>query len=166
MYVLAELVDSAGYWTQPLTSRASSELDGGPAHLHPLLYDAFDSPSYAVAYDSSWLTIRHEDALCQNSSFNLDCGHNSAMFKAGGQLQLYDYDLGIYMNASLDLVDNGTVLDSTLRSHTRSSSTSSTISASSVTRTYHLSSITVLSQPRTFFRLLTLLIDLSSSWKT
>ncbi|KAF8917429.1 glycoside hydrolase family 3 protein [Mucidula mucida] len=97
---------------------AYSELDEVPAHVHPLLYDALEEWGYdgfITADDTGMkmLYVRH-----QVSSSPADTIQQ--WFNAGGQLQYYDYDLGTYMNASLDLVANGTVPESTLRSHARS----------------------------------------------
>ncbi|KAK0216679.1 glycoside hydrolase superfamily [Armillaria nabsnona] len=40
-------------------------------------------------------------------------------FNAGGNLQFYDYDLPTYLNCTIDLIENGTVAEFTLRSHAR-----------------------------------------------
>ncbi|KAK0467422.1 glycoside hydrolase family 3 protein [Armillaria novae-zelandiae] len=96
---------------------AYHELDEIPAHVHPVLYDALDGwdfDGFIMADDTGMrmLNVRH---TVSNSSADTI----QQWFNAGGNLQFYDYDLPTYLNCTIDLIANGTVTESTLRSHAR-----------------------------------------------
>ncbi|PBK80691.1 glycoside hydrolase family 3 protein [Armillaria gallica] len=96
---------------------AYHELDEIPAHVHPLLYDALDEwdfDGFIMADDTGMrmLNVRHTVS-------NSPADTIQQWFNAGGNLQFYDYDLPTYLNCTIDLIANGTVAESTLRSHAR-----------------------------------------------
>ncbi|KAK0440864.1 glycoside hydrolase family 3 protein [Desarmillaria tabescens] len=96
---------------------AYHELDEVPAHVHPLLYDALDEwgfDGFIMADDTGMrmLNVRHTVS-------NSPADTIRQWFNAGGNLQFYDYDLPTYLNCTIDLIANGTVSESTLRSHAR-----------------------------------------------
>jgi beta-glucosidase-like glycosyl hydrolase len=96
---------------------AYHELDEIPAHVHPLLYDALEEWGYdgfVMADDTGMLMLQTRHGVSSSSADTI-----AQWFNAGGQLQFYDYDLELYRNASIDLVANGTVPASTIRSHAR-----------------------------------------------
>ncbi|KAK0205764.1 glycoside hydrolase family 3 protein [Desarmillaria ectypa] len=94
---------------------AYHELDEIPAHVHPLLYDALNEWGFdgtQTGFYLSMLNVRHTVS-------NSPADTIQQWFNAGGNLQYYDYDLPTYLNCTIDLIANGTVAESTLRSHAR-----------------------------------------------
>ncbi|KAK0479462.1 glycoside hydrolase family 3 protein [Armillaria luteobubalina] len=96
---------------------AYHELDEVPAHVHPALYDALDEwdfDGFTMADDTGMRMLNVRHAVSNSPADTIQ-----QWFNAGGNLQFYDYDLPTYLNCTIDLIANGTVAESTLRSHAR-----------------------------------------------
>ncbi|KAE8443991.1 hypothetical protein EG329_001120 [Mollisiaceae sp. DMI_Dod_QoI] len=96
---------------------AYSELDDIPSHVHPLLYKALEDwgfDGFVTADDTGMAMLqgRHKVAGSPASAIQ-------QWFSAGGMIQYYDYPLDLYLNATIDLIVNGSVALSTLQSHVR-----------------------------------------------
>ncbi|KAH8805249.1 glycoside hydrolase family 3 protein [Xylogone sp. PMI_703] len=96
---------------------AYSELDEIPCSVHPFLYEQLADWGY------NGFVTSDDGAIAE-----LITGHNVATspadalqqwFNAGGGVSYYDFPLDVFLNATIDLVNNGTVKKSTLQSHVR-----------------------------------------------
>ncbi|KAF2209109.1 glycoside hydrolase family 3 protein [Cercospora zeae-maydis SCOH1-5] len=92
---------------------AYSELDEVPCSVNPVLYSSLDEWGYdgfVIADDTgmSELQYVHEVSASQNDTIG-------QWFNAGGMVSFYDYHLDVYMNATLGLVQNGTLSLDTLK---------------------------------------------------
>ncbi|KAL7623738.1 hypothetical protein AAE478_005291 [Parahypoxylon ruwenzoriense] len=92
-----------------------NEFDDIPAHVHPVLYQALEDwefDGFVIADDTgmSELQIVHRVADSPADAIR-------QWFNAGGMVQFYDYSLETYLNATKDLIANGSVELSTLQSH-------------------------------------------------
>ncbi|KAG7439704.1 glycoside hydrolase family 3 protein [Guyanagaster necrorhizus] len=96
---------------------AYHELDEIPSHVHPLLYDALEEwgfDGFIMADDTGMIMLNIRHTVSNSPADTIQ-----QWFNAGGNLQFYDYDLPTYLNCTIDLIKNGTVAESTLRSHAR-----------------------------------------------
>lgn len=96
---------------------AYSEVDDVPSHVSPMLYDALDDWGY------EGFIIADDTGMSELEAFH-DVSDGPAdtiaqWFNAGGQISFYDYPLETYMNATKDLVANGTVALDTLKQKIR-----------------------------------------------
>ncbi|RDW61408.1 glycoside hydrolase family 3 protein [Coleophoma crateriformis] len=96
---------------------AYSELDGSPSHINPMLYEALEDwgfDGFVTADDTgiAMLQYRHATAASPGEAIK-------QWFNAGGMIQYYDYSVDTFLNATIDLVNNGSVAISTLQSHVR-----------------------------------------------
>ncbi|CZR62168.1 uncharacterized protein PAC_12065 [Phialocephala subalpina] len=96
---------------------AYSELDDIPSHVHPMLYKALEDwgfDGFVTADDTGMAMLegRHKVAGSPASAIQ-------QWFNAGGMIQYYDYPIDVFLNATVDLVTNGSVALSTLQSHVR-----------------------------------------------
>ncbi|KAH8890185.1 family 3 glycoside hydrolase [Thozetella sp. PMI_491] len=97
---------------------AYNEFDDVPAAVHPILYKSlrewgFDGIVIADDTGMQQLETRHHVA-----GSPADAIHQ--WFEAGGMIQFYDYSLDTYLNATKELVSNGTLALETLRARVRS----------------------------------------------
>ncbi|KAF9467108.1 family 3 glycoside hydrolase [Collybia nuda] len=96
---------------------AYSELDEIPCHVNPLLYDVLDEWGYdgfVIGDDTGMRELLTGHLVASNNGDTIQ-----QWFNAGGQIQFYDYPLSKYRNITVDLVNNGTVKEATLRARVR-----------------------------------------------
>ncbi|KAI0016114.1 glycoside hydrolase family 3 protein [Xylariomycetidae sp. FL0641] len=96
---------------------AYNEVDDIPAHVHPMLYQALDDwgfDGFVTADDTGMSELQSIQRVSSSPADTIQ-----QWFNAGGMIQFYDYPLEIYLNATRDLVENGTVALSTLQSRVR-----------------------------------------------
>ncbi|KAI9739782.1 MAG: hypothetical protein M1834_006503 [Cirrosporium novae-zelandiae] len=94
---------------------AYSEFDDIPAHIHPLLYQALDDwgfDGFVTADDTGMVMLQSRYKVSSSPADTMQ-----QWFNAGGGIQYYDYPLDIFINTIVDLVANGSIQESTLRSH-------------------------------------------------
>ncbi|KAF7333056.1 Glycoside hydrolase family 3 protein [Mycena venus] len=94
-----------------------NELDEVPAVVSPMLYDALADWNYdgfIMADDNGmkYLLTRHTVA-------NSNADTIQQWFNAGGGVQFYDFTIDIFLNATVELVANHTVPESTLKAAAR-----------------------------------------------
>ncbi|KAJ7219664.1 glycoside hydrolase family 3 protein [Mycena haematopus] len=94
-----------------------NELDEIPASVHPVLYGALSEwgfDGFVTADDTgiSQLFATHHVASSQADAI-------AQWYNAGGMVQYYDFDIQLLVNATEELVANGTVKLSTLQNHVR-----------------------------------------------
>ncbi|KKP03542.1 glycosyl hydrolase family 3 N terminal domain-containing protein [Trichoderma harzianum] len=96
---------------------AYNEIDGIPAAVHPMLYQALEDwnfDGFTLADDTCMRNI-----LTQHKVANSQADAMQQWFNAGGMIDFYDWDLDSYLTITKDLVANGTVPLKTLQSHVR-----------------------------------------------
>ncbi|KAI1503333.1 glycoside hydrolase family 3 protein [Biscogniauxia marginata] len=96
---------------------AYNEFDDIPAHVQPIFYQALDGWGYdgfVMADDTGMKELQTTHKVANSPADAIQ-----QWFNAGGMLQFYDYPLETYINATRDLVANGSVELSTLQSHVR-----------------------------------------------
>ncbi|KAI0594827.1 glycoside hydrolase family 3 protein [Biscogniauxia sp. FL1348] len=96
---------------------AYHEFDDIPAHVHPAFYQALDDwkfDGFVMADDTGMVELQTRHQVASSPADAIQ-----QWFNAGGMLQFYDYPLETYLNATRDLVANGSVELSTLQSHVR-----------------------------------------------
>ncbi|KAF2087806.1 glycoside hydrolase family 3 protein [Saccharata proteae CBS 121410] len=96
---------------------AYNEVDDVPAHVHPMLYQALSDwgfDGFVTADDTGLQMLRERHKVSSSDADTIQ-----QWFNAGGMIQYYDFPLEIYLNTTVELVANGTVPLSTLRSHVR-----------------------------------------------
>ncbi|KAJ4861462.1 fibronectin type III-like domain-containing protein [Trichoderma breve] len=94
---------------------AYNEIDGIPAAVHPMLYQALEDwnfDGFTLADDTCMRNI-----LTQHKVANSQADAMQQWFNAGGMIDFYDWDLDSYLTITKDLVANGTVPLKTLQSH-------------------------------------------------
>ncbi|KAF2137510.1 glycoside hydrolase family 3 protein [Aplosporella prunicola CBS 121167] len=94
-----------------------NELDDVPAHVHPMLYQALSDwgfDGFVTADDTGMRMLQTQHGVSSSDADTIQ-----QWFNAGGMIQYYDFPLDIYLNATVDLVANGTVPLTTLQSHVR-----------------------------------------------
>ncbi|KAJ7466808.1 glycoside hydrolase family 3 protein [Mycena galericulata] len=94
-----------------------NELDEIPAVVHPVLYGAladwgFDG--FTTADDTGMAQLASVHGVASSPADAI-----AQWFNAGGMVDFYDYPLDVYVNATVELVANGTVKMSTLQNHVR-----------------------------------------------
>ncbi|KAI5920495.1 glycoside hydrolase family 3 protein [Camillea tinctor] len=96
---------------------AYHEFDDIPAHVHPVFYQALDDwkfDGFIMADDTGMKELQTTHQVASSPADAIQ-----QWFNAGGMLQFYDYPLETYLNATKDLILNGSVDISTLQSHVR-----------------------------------------------
>ncbi|KAI1388646.1 glycoside hydrolase family 3 protein [Hypoxylon trugodes] len=96
---------------------AYNELDDIPAHVHPMLYQALEDwgfDGFTIADDTGMVELQSVHRVASSPADAI-----RQWFNAGGMIQFYDYPLEVYLNATRDLVNNGSVELTTLQSHVR-----------------------------------------------
>ncbi|KAI1490159.1 glycoside hydrolase family 3 protein [Biscogniauxia mediterranea] len=96
---------------------AYHEFDDIPAHVHPAFYQALDDwkfDGFVMADDTGMVELQTRHQVASSPADAIQ-----QWFNAGGMLQFYDYPLETYLNATRDLIANGSVELSTLQSHVR-----------------------------------------------
>ncbi|KAJ7115141.1 glycoside hydrolase family 3 protein [Mycena crocata] len=96
---------------------AYNELDEIPASVHPLLYGAlaewgFDG--FTTADDTGMRQLSTSHGVASSPADAI-----AQWFNAGGMIDFYDFPIEVYVNATVDLVANGTVSKTTLQDHVR-----------------------------------------------
>ncbi|TVY94156.1 Beta-glucosidase B [Lachnellula willkommii] len=103
---------------------AYSELDAIPSHINPMLYQALEDWGYegfVTADDTGMIMLETRHGVASSPADAIRQWFNAAslIFLMGGMIQFYDYPIDTYINATVDLVNNGSVTLSTLQSHVR-----------------------------------------------
>jgi beta-glucosidase-like glycosyl hydrolase len=96
---------------------AYSELDSIPSHIQPMLYEMLDEwgfDGFVTADDAGVVMLQERHRTSASAADTI-----AQWFNSGGQISYYDYPLETFMNATIELVNNGTVSLSTLQSHVR-----------------------------------------------
>ncbi|EKG15610.1 Glycoside hydrolase family 3 [Macrophomina phaseolina MS6] len=94
---------------------AYNELDGIPAHVSPLLYQALEDWEFDGFVMGDDLGVSMLEGRHQVSTGPADT--LTQWFNAGGMIQFYDYSLDDFLNTTAGLVSNGSVPLSTLQAH-------------------------------------------------
>ncbi|KAI1333537.1 glycoside hydrolase family 3 protein [Xylariaceae sp. FL0016] len=96
---------------------AYNEVDDIPAHVQPMFYQALNDWGYdgfVMADDTGMIELQTLHRVADSPADAI-----RQWFNAGGMLQFYDYPLDLYLNATRDLVTNGSVKLSTLQEHAK-----------------------------------------------
>ncbi|KAL9097264.1 MAG: hypothetical protein Q9165_000691 [Trypethelium subeluteriae] len=96
---------------------AYSEFDEIPCSVHPLLYQALEDwgfDGYITADDTGLAELYATHLVASSPADAIAQWHN-----AGGMVQYYDFPLDLYLNATLALINNGTLTTGTLQSLAR-----------------------------------------------
>ncbi|KAH9996369.1 glycoside hydrolase family 3 protein [Xylariaceae sp. FL0662B] len=96
---------------------AYNEVDGIPAHVHPILYEALDYwgfDGFVMADDTGMIELETAHRVADSPADAIQ-----QWFNAGGMLQFYDYPLEVYLNTTKELITNKSVELTTLQSHVR-----------------------------------------------
>ncbi|KAG6357705.1 hypothetical protein INS49_013584 [Diaporthe citri] len=97
---------------------AYNEFDDIPAHVNPKLYDALNEMGFngfVIADDTGMNDIYTQHAVADSPADAIRQWYN-----AGGMVQFYDWPLELLLNATKDLVANGSLELSTVRSRVQS----------------------------------------------
>ncbi|KAH9906993.1 family 3 glycoside hydrolase [Xylariomycetidae sp. FL2044] len=96
---------------------AYNEFDDIPAHVQPLFYQALEDwgfNGFIMADDTGMVELETMHRVAGSPADAI-----RQWFNAGGMLQFYDYPLETYLNATKELVANGSVETTTLQGHVR-----------------------------------------------
>ncbi|KAI1767029.1 glycoside hydrolase family 3 protein [Hypoxylon sp. FL1150] len=94
---------------------AYNELDDIPAHVHPMLYQTLGDwgfDGFTIADDTGMSELQSIHRVAASPADAIQ-----QWFSAGGMIQFYDYPLEVYLNATKELVSNGTLDIAILQSH-------------------------------------------------
>ncbi|CAJ2506689.1 Uu.00g078750.m01.CDS01 [Anthostomella pinea] len=96
---------------------AYNEVDDVPAHVNPMFYAALDDwgfDGFVIADDTGMSDLYKAHRVADSPADAM-----RQWFNAGGMVQFYDYPLETYLNATRDLVANGSVELSTVQAHAK-----------------------------------------------
>jgi len=96
---------------------AYNEIDDVPSSVNPMLYDALDDWHYdgfVIADDTGMSELQYTHVVSATPADTI-----AQWYNAGGMINYYDYPLEVFLNSTVDLVRNGTVLLATLEGKMR-----------------------------------------------
>ncbi|KAL1845200.1 hypothetical protein VTK73DRAFT_932 [Phialemonium thermophilum] len=96
---------------------AYSEFDDIPAPVNPTLYGALKDWGFrgiVIADDTGMKQLQTQHRVASSPADAI-----RQWFEAGGKIQFYDYPLETYLNATEDLIRNGSLKRETIQSHVR-----------------------------------------------